>query len=180
MGLALPIVLGYLLLDIDFWAIVKTAFSAHSEVTTTSFRRTYWKWVIVNLLDFGGALGVTAIVWLCWSGRRLAARNDHLRRGEVTPLALLLAWALTLLLLDVSGVVRAEVARIWMFLLPPGAALCGALCIKHHAQERVDNDAGRQEMIERATMNVHYIRFACLQLVQAIVLCHEVIFIRFY
>jgi len=189
-GLLFPILTGRWLLGIDFVAIVKTALSAHGDVTTVAFKRTYWKWLIVNLIDFGGALGVTWMVWCAWAATRLSLRSDGQRSllsdsvptgKTVTPTLLLIAWAATVLLLDVSGVVRAEVARIWMFLLPVGVALCGPVLIAHgNNKQAAEAERGRQEMIAHATMNVHYAVLAGLQLVQAIVLHHEVIFIRFY
>lgn len=187
-GVALPIIAGYLFLNIDFIAIAKTGLGAHRLVThgesgLESFARTYWKWVIVNLLDFGGSLGVAWIVWMAFAvaqsqkRRELGGSADESDSRVVRLRILGVAWLLSILALDVSGVVRGEVARIWLFLIPVGLILCGPTS---RLEDSTGEDAGRQKLAWRVRMNVEYTLFAGLQLLQAIVLQREVVFIRFW
>jgi len=115
---------AYLALGINFPAIMHSALGAHREVTTRAFARTYWRWLGWNLFDFWMFLGAGLGLWLLrqmWVETAAAARGH---REALTPL--LWALAATLVALDLSGVVRAEVGRIWMFLMPPAATAAAA------------------------------------------------------
>ncbi|HUT75822.1 MAG TPA: hypothetical protein VM221_13430 [Armatimonadota bacterium] len=108
---------------IDFPAIVRSALGAHREVTTQAFARTYWRWLGWNLFDFWMFLGAGLGLWLLcqmWGEARALARGE---RAQITPL--LWALAFTLIALDLSGVVRAEAGRIWMFLMLPATVAAG-------------------------------------------------------
>lgn len=115
--------LAYVVLGIDFPAIVVAALGAHREVTTQAFARTYSRWLGWNLFDFWMFLGAGLGLWLLrqmWTEMRAFGRGP---RESLTPL--LWAVVLTVAALDLSGVVRAEVGRIWMFLMLPAAAVAG-------------------------------------------------------
>lgn len=91
---------------------------AHAEITA---RRDYWPWLVMNLLDFLLAFGVCAAVCLIAAARVVfadLAASFGRTATKAGPAVFLVALA-TLLLLDVSGTVRGEVARIWQFLIPP-------------------------------------------------------------
>ena len=117
---AVPVVLSLLV-----WALTSyNAFHAftlsrlvHAEVTA---RRTYWPWLATNLLDFSFGFGVCATVCLVAAARHVFADlSSHFWRAAARPeTAVFLAALATLLLLDLSGTVRGEVARIWQFLMP--------------------------------------------------------------
>ncbi|MGH7194966.1 MAG: hypothetical protein ACREJM_15745, partial [Candidatus Saccharimonadales bacterium] len=80
--------------------------------------RTYWIWAAVNPIEFFAALGLPAAVLLI---RRLASEvgpRAQARRDSVA-----LAWLVMMLLLNLSGSNRAEVARLWIFMMPVAAAL---------------------------------------------------------
>jgi hypothetical protein len=116
-------VLAFLLSGINYPAILASALGAHREVTTQAFARTYSRWLGWNLFDFWMFLGAGLGLWMLWQmGEEIAA----LRRRQFSSLTPLL-WAavLTIAALDLSGVVRAEVGRIWMFLMPPAAVALG-------------------------------------------------------
>jgi hypothetical protein len=116
-------VLAFLLFGINYPAILASALGAHREVTTQAFARTYSRWLGWNLFDFWMFLGAGLGLWMLWQmGEEIAA----LRRRQFSSLTPLL-WAavLTIAALDLSGVVRAEVGRIWMFLMPPAAVALG-------------------------------------------------------
>lgn len=98
---------------------------------------TRWKWLLVNMLEFGGAMGVPAAVFLigrtCTGlrlGRRPAADgnvdvngNGDARRRSRTDRSLLAAWLLTVAALDLAGTNLGEVSRLWLFLMPIGLLL---------------------------------------------------------
>lgn len=79
--------------------------------------RSYWLWLGYHLYDFGIFLGLPlallclfAFVYALWTARR-----------DLTPLPI--AFGLGILLLDLSGTARGEVARVWIF-LTPFAVMC--------------------------------------------------------
>ena len=90
------------------------------------YRRTYWKWVLVNPVEFVGFLGVPLA---CVLGRRVAGEVRALWRrnasGRDWPTLIV---AGLLVALNVAGANLGEVARLWMFLMPACAvAAAGAL-----------------------------------------------------
>ncbi len=94
------------------------------------FPRTYWKWVLVNLIEFGLFAGAaTACLWIvaCWAQAKLCLGTGCDRRSRRSPAApsapaaMCMAGLGVLLLLDVSGKNLSEVARLWMFLMPLAA-----------------------------------------------------------
>jgi hypothetical protein len=87
------------------------------------------------------------------------------------------AWLGTVLALDLSGIVRGEVARIWLFLAPAGLTLAGPTTPR---KADPSQEPGRQTITQRVRMNVGYTAFAGLQLLQAIVLQREAVFVRFW
>ena len=103
----------------NFIAVVLQGIGAHHAYTTQAFPRTYHKWLFWNLMDAALFLGVPLALWL---GRQ--AIGQARRAIAVDPL--LLAWLITVLALDLSGVVRGEAGRLWMFLLLPAAVPAGA------------------------------------------------------
>jgi len=86
--------------------------------------RTYWKWVLVNPVDFLAFLGVPVA---CLFVRRGAGEFLALARRRVAgrdwPT---LAVAGLLLLLNAVGANLGEVARLWMFLMPACAVAAAA------------------------------------------------------
>jgi hypothetical protein len=76
------------------------------------YRQSYGKWTVVNLLEFGAALGVPLVVFL-------AGRVAVLRRCD----PLLCAWAAIVAVLDLGGANRGEACRLWLFLMPIAALL---------------------------------------------------------
>jgi len=99
-------------LGFDLFWVIAHGLVAHREVTV-AFERSYFGWLILNPLDFATLSGLPICV-LAWAGR-----------GEERSRCLLLAFLLTLGALDISGMVRGEVARIWLFLLVPLCVLGG-------------------------------------------------------
>ena len=101
-------------------AVVRASLLAHREVTTISFARTYWKWVLMNPVECALFVGLPLTAAAVWSARALArgAKQSGLRWFLLSALLVFVA-------LDLSGVVRGEVGRIWLFLLWPAAVAGG-------------------------------------------------------
>lgn len=79
----------------------------------------YGVWVVVNLLELAVALGLPLTLLLLI--RSVAEVRGLIARRGADPL--LLAWLGIVALLDVSGVNRGEICRLWYFLMPVAAAL---------------------------------------------------------
>lgn len=79
----------------------------------------YGAWVIVNPLELAVALGVPLTVFLL--ARCGGDLRSLLAKRRADPL--LLSWLSIVALLDLSGANRGEVCRLWLFLMPVGAAL---------------------------------------------------------
>ncbi|MEP7013089.1 MAG: hypothetical protein ABJC13_22440 [Acidobacteriota bacterium] len=107
-GFALPWVALALFAGYDPWTSFRTAISAHREMAVET--RSYATWLLGNPYDFalfcGPAVAVLGAVGLV--SRRVPAA---LRRG-------LLGGAILFALLWLSGSVRGEVGRIWLFAMP--------------------------------------------------------------
>ena len=122
-GLVLVVAVQYLGFSHDVLRVWWICLSKH-ETFYDHFPRTYWKWALVNLLEFGLFLGAaTACLWVVWLGRAL--RRLRHRRQLNAGAAVCIAAALVLLLLNFSGKNLSEVARLWMFLMPLAAAAGG-------------------------------------------------------
>ncbi|MCD6362285.1 MAG: hypothetical protein J7M38_15615, partial [Armatimonadetes bacterium] len=103
---------------------LRTGLLEHSEIAGSTGYRTYHVWVWMNLIEFGIFLGLPTALAVVWAVPRMAA-DLRGKSGALMP-AYLGAAALTVLLaLDVSGIVRGETSRIWLFFAPfliPAAA----------------------------------------------------------
>ncbi|MCS6862756.1 MAG: hypothetical protein NZT92_20820 [Abditibacteriales bacterium] len=115
-GLLLPLIMLYVLFGLNLLTVLNIALTAHGGVTERRWRGV---WLVGNLIDFFVFIGLPiALLFMvsCWQHFRW--QGGGLRRANMNANALLLSYLVTLLLLNVSGVVRGEVARIWMFLMP--------------------------------------------------------------
>ncbi len=119
-------------------AVAIQALSAHRGVTMIEEGRTYWKWALMNPVECAVFAGIPAIIAaLSLPGLRRPSKKARLRESGAASLPrFLAAWLILFLLLDLSGVVRGEVGRIWLFLLWPVAMAAGT-AISNRA------DAGR-------------------------------------
>jgi hypothetical protein len=120
---------------LGFYAVWKTAIGRHLEMEA----RSGWFWILYNLYDFFvAATGIPILVlwslhsWQAlrdaWGERKLwtrssfgfrraAAESTHAPRpGWLDALAL--SFLIGLLAMDLAGIARGEVARVWAFLLP--------------------------------------------------------------
>jgi len=118
----------YAFLGFNFPGVVIEGIRAHRVETTVLFPRTYHKWVFWNLVDAALFLGLPLSLWLARDLLRQVRPGVRAAGGAD---ALLVALLVTVLALDLSGLVRAEVGRLWMFLMvlaavPAGAAIARA------------------------------------------------------
>lgn len=94
---------------VSFWDVFSTAMQTHFYLG-----RSYWVWVGYNLYDFLTFLGVpVAVLFVAGSAK---AWQRAVRARLSIPLEALpaLAVSATLLALDLSGVARGEVGRMWL------------------------------------------------------------------
>lgn len=105
-----PFLLAWLLFGFQPIATLLAASAAH-HAQAGAHARSYLPWLFVNLLDFAMGLGGA------WLGLTVAFFRYWWQRLRFRP-SLAFCTLAVLLLLDVSGVVRGEVARLWMPFIP--------------------------------------------------------------
>jgi hypothetical protein len=116
-GFALPCEWIAANFDLNLLEVWKINLEKHSAFYREA-PRTYWKWAIVDLVEFAivaGPAAALAVLRIPASLRRPSAPVDHV----------VVAGFATLLLLDASGRNLGEVARLWLF-LTPAVHLAGA------------------------------------------------------
>jgi len=108
--------LGYLVLDYD--PIAAYHATKQEYLQGVASRRPYWFWLVGDLVVFLVGLGIpAAILWL---------RGVELRDPPAVALTV------TLLIASASGFAKAEVERIWMFLIPFAAITVAARTPPRH------------------------------------------------
>lgn len=112
----LTFVILWMTLGMNFVAVLRAGLAAHRDITLIETGRTYWKWVVYNPIEFAVFLGIPLMIWAIVGLRSIP--STWLRTYSFV-----FAWLAALLLLDASGWVRAEVGRIWLFLMPPATLL---------------------------------------------------------
>jgi hypothetical protein len=145
-GLAIAAVAGFLLpvlvlrvtVGYRSFAVWQVCLEANAEFNAAS-QRGYWTWLMLNPVEFAAFLGVPLACLLAWR----AFGKDSLPALAVVGL---------LVLVDVLGLNRGEVARLWLFLMP--------VCVAVGVAE-----------IERAApyRRIVFIALFALQAVQAVV-----------
>jgi len=110
----------YLALGYHPIAVAREGLFAHRGVTTIEAARSYWAWLIMDPVELIVFAGLPLVVAALWSWRGMARDPESARLR-----AFLLAWLVAVALLDLSGAVRGEVGRIWLFLLWPAALAAG-------------------------------------------------------
>ncbi|MEA3402050.1 MAG: hypothetical protein U9R79_12510 [Armatimonadota bacterium] len=126
-GLAVGIGLWYAA-GVDAIPIFSQGLSAHSSITGRASFRSYSIWVWLNLVEFAIFLGLPLAATVAASAGRFI-RELRPMSGPMLPAYLGATALLTLLLLDVSGTVKGETGRLWMFFAPwLGASVAPRLC----------------------------------------------------
>jgi hypothetical protein len=90
-------------------------------------------WLLGNPIEFAMFLGVPVIVALLagLAARRVRSAAENEKPTSVRPTALIIATFGTLLALIVSGIVRGEVGRLWMYFGPLIALVVAYLMTRH-------------------------------------------------
>jgi len=114
-GFALPVDLLYVAFGYNSFAVWWACWQANAAFNAQS-GRVYWKWLLINPVDFLGFVGVPVA---CLFVRRVAFEVSELWRRRLAGRDwAALAAAGLLVTLNVLGGNRGEVARLWMFLMP--------------------------------------------------------------
>jgi hypothetical protein len=122
-GFLVPVGLLYAVLRYNSLAVWWACWEANAQFNAQC-GRVYWKWVLINPVDFLVFLGVPVA---CLFVRRVASEVRELGRRRVAARD----WATVvvaglLVTLNVLGGSRGEVARLWMFLMPACAVAAAA------------------------------------------------------
>ncbi len=156
-GFALPWLALALFAGYDPWTSFRTAIAAHREMAVAT--RSYSTWLLANPYDFalfcGPAVALLALVGLI-SRKTPRALRRSLRGGAVL-----------FALLWLSGSVRGEVGRIWLFAMP-FAALAAAAAL--------DRALDRKTAPERPAPT-HFAHFVAAQVLVTIALAASMIFV---
>ncbi len=115
-GWVLVVVAGHIAFGMKLHVIFRQGMAAHREVTWIGFQRSYWTWLGLNMVEFGCFLGLPVCVCVIGAAREVAGRGwQALGRADLVGLA----GAAALVALNLSGSVRGEVGRVWLFMMPP-------------------------------------------------------------
>jgi hypothetical protein len=118
-ALLVPLLL-YIFFRYNLWAVFLTSNRLRNSLyyDSRSYSASLWN----NLLDFFLFCGLPIVLLWIWHIRQIVSKNYR-----TVAIAFLAALVITLFLVDVTGRVRGETARMWMFLTPP--VLVGASVI---------------------------------------------------
>jgi hypothetical protein len=117
---------------------------AHNTTTfNETFGRKYWAWLVHDLKEFFVGAGLLAsLLFLLWIWERLGGAVASVRRRTVLPdlKALfsdpasnaLACFALSLLVVDVWGINRGEITRLWLFFDFFMCYVCGHLILRRY------------------------------------------------
>ena len=129
-GVLLPLVLLRLVYGYNALTVALTAAGQQRAIVVDQWHRSYGAWLVLNLVDFAVFLGpgaaVCLVAWLAIRLRRWRAGGPLLRAD-----LLLIAFVVTLALVDLSGSARAEVGRIWMLFMPVACVLAARRATHH-------------------------------------------------
>jgi hypothetical protein len=93
------------------WNVYAQAIRAHAEMV-----RPYWTYLVYNLYDLSVFLGIPVAVFFV--AHFIASVRAGISGRAAQTDALSLSWVAVLVGLDVSGITRGEVPRLWSFLMP--------------------------------------------------------------
>ncbi len=119
-GFFVPIVAAWLFARINLLNVWWLNFQNHAGFYR-QFPRTYWKWLLINPVEFAVAAGLPLTILAVWSLIAALRTQPDRRFGHVW------AWLATFILLWVSGKNMGEAARLWIFLMPFLAWFAGPL-----------------------------------------------------
>lgn len=115
-------------MGVDAAEVFSQGLGAHSSITGRASFRGYGVWVWLNLVEFAIFAGLPLTVLAVASVPRIVATLRETSSSALT--AYLGATALAaLIVLDVSGVVKGETGRLWLFFVPWLAAAAAPLLV---------------------------------------------------
>ena len=97
-------------------AILAFGLGTHRHIAE-AFHRQYLPWLGANIVEFGLFFGWPLFALLLWRLVALGGERPGALQNKANALGL--AALATLALVDVSGTVRGETGRIWLFFMPP-------------------------------------------------------------
>jgi len=117
LGVVIVMAAASLLCRVSLWDVFVTGMAAHRRATLGA-ERSHLVWAVMNWWELAAFLGWPLAVAVGLGVVRGCRRGVH--PGMESPLLRLACAALlAMAVLDVLGVVRGEVGRIWLFLIPP-------------------------------------------------------------
>ncbi len=119
-GYAVGLVVGlaaWRVIGVDTIGVISAGLGSHSHIAGTSSFRSWHIWVWLNLIEFGVFLGLPLAAATVAAVPRVVS-DLRSRSAQALPAYLAGAALLTLLALDISGIVRGETSRIWLFFVP--------------------------------------------------------------
>jgi hypothetical protein len=137
--LALAFGVGCLSIWIAYWLLYGVspldviATGTRLAFESTTGNRTYGTWLIGNPIDFAVFLGVPVVVALMigLTSRRTTATLDSVKPDSSDTTALMVATFGALIALILSGIVRGEVGRLWMYFGPLVALVAAWFFTRH-------------------------------------------------
>ncbi len=108
----------YLRYGVTFFEVYSQGLLSHTKITGY---RTYWISLGANLFDFFLFLGIPLLIAALMMIYRQFARRTGQARWDINSIPFW-SFLLTILALNLSGVSKGEVARLWMFLGAPGCS----------------------------------------------------------
>lgn len=139
------------------WALFHVMISNHFYSSEFS----YWPWVMVHIYDFLMWMGLP-LALLSGAGLWQMIRSARRKNAGSTMLVLPgVAMALTMLALDLSGILRGETGRIWLFMWPP-LLLAAAAWVSDQGRSKAE-----QALITAAQAGVVVVLAASLAVIES-------------
>ncbi|HUT36025.1 MAG TPA: hypothetical protein VNE39_21235 [Planctomycetota bacterium] len=132
-GFAVPAVTLYLAVGYNSPAVWSACVAANAKFNAQS-GRVYWKWLLADPVEFVVFLGVPVASLVVAQGISSARGAWRRRDWRLADWPTLIVLGL-LVALNLLGVNRGEVARLWMFLMP-GCVVAAAACTERCAPYR--------------------------------------------
>ncbi len=110
-GFCVPCIVVLWRLKLNLFAVWWLNFHNHAEFYER-YPRTFWKWLLVNPVEFAVAAGIALALLAVWSLLRQIQVRENQTRDEAW------AWLLTIGLLWLTCKNMGEVARLWIILMP--------------------------------------------------------------
>jgi hypothetical protein len=113
-GFLLPVGILWMVFDLNLPVVWSWNYRNHAGFYD-QFQRTYWKWLLVNLLELFYGVGAPVLVLMLAAYRRVFATAQSWRDRALAPY---IACGAVWILLWLSGKNMGEAARLWLFLMP--------------------------------------------------------------